>query len=186
MQSLLGFTIILLMQAAGEALVRWLHLPVPGTIIGMALLLLALAWVPIRTPVQACADFLLAHMAVLFVPINVGIMIQLPLLQQYGGKIAIVLVVSTLVGVGATALAMQAMMRRPDDQEAASVPPTAARQSQASSPVQGESLGASTDAPSAAEPPAVPTAAGTSFACAGAAGAAGCVNHATSPMNPRP
>ncbi|MDO5288449.1 MAG: CidA/LrgA family protein [Pseudomonadota bacterium] len=111
MQGLQGFTLILLMQALGEGLVRLLHLPLPGPVIGLLLLLLALYWPPLRQPVQVCADFLLSHLALLFVPISVGVVSQLPLLQQYGGRIALVLVLSTAVGLGVTALALRALMR---------------------------------------------------------------------------
>lgn len=112
MQALQGFTLILLMQAIGEGVVRLLHLPLPGPVVGMALLLLALSWPPMRAPVQACADFLLSHMALLFVPISVGVISQLPLLQQYGVRIAIVLLVSTVAGLAVTAWFMQALMQR--------------------------------------------------------------------------
>lgn len=112
MQGLQGFTFILLMQAAGEAIVRLLGLPLPGPIVGMALLLVALAWPAIRQPVQVCADFLLSHLALLFVPISVGVVTQLPLLQQYGGRIALVLLVSTAFGLVVTAWVAQWLMRQ--------------------------------------------------------------------------
>lgn len=112
MQGLQGFTFILLMQAAGEATVRLLGLPLPGPIVGMALLLLALAWPAIRQPVQVCADFLLSHLALLFVPISVGVVTQLPLLQQYGGRIVLVLLVSTAFGLVVTAWVAQWLMRQ--------------------------------------------------------------------------
>ena len=111
MQGLQGFTILLLMQAAGEGLARLLHLPLPGPVIGMMMLLPSLAWRPLRAPVQACAEFLLSHLALLFVPISVGVVSQLPLLQQYGGRIAIILLASTALGLVVTALVMQWLMR---------------------------------------------------------------------------
>ena len=77
----------------------------------LILLLPCLAWKPLREPVQACSEFLLSHLSLLFVPISVGVVSQLPLLQQYGGRIAIILLASTALGLVVTALVMQWLMR---------------------------------------------------------------------------
>lgn len=117
MQGLQGFTLILLMQAVGELLARGLHLPLPGPVIGLFLLLLALSWPPVREPVRVCADFLLGHLALLLVPISVGVVSQLPLLQRYGGRIALVLVVSTTAGLAVTAWVMRALIKTPENDD---------------------------------------------------------------------
>ena len=51
--ALRGLALLLLLQAAGEALAHALALPFPGPVIGMALLLPALQWPWFRAPVQA-------------------------------------------------------------------------------------------------------------------------------------
>ncbi len=117
MRGLQGFTILLLLQAAGELLARALHLPLPGPVIGMMLLLACLAWTPLRAPVQACAEFILSHLSLLFVPISVGVITLLPLLQTYGLRLAVVLLVSTVLGLAATGWALQWLLRRSAPQQ---------------------------------------------------------------------
>jgi putative effector of murein hydrolase LrgA (UPF0299 family) len=108
------------LQSLGELLSRGLLLPFPGPVIGMLLLLLALRWPLVRQPVAACADFLLAHLSLLFVPVGVGVMTHLSIVSQYGGRMLVVLVLSTLIGLAVTALLLNRLWRQtppgsPDD-----------------------------------------------------------------------
>lgn len=103
MDGLRGLAWLLALQSMGELLARGLNLPFPGPVVGMALLLLALQWPPVRQPVAACADFLLGHLSLLFVPVGVGVMTHLGLLAQYGGRMLAVIVLSTWIGLGVTA-----------------------------------------------------------------------------------
>jgi holin-like protein len=112
MQALRGLAWLLVFQSAGELLARALKLPFPGPVIGMVLLLPALSWVVVREPVTASADFLLSHLSLLFVPVGVGVMTHLPLLGQYGFRILLVLVVSTLVGLAVSVLGLYLLQRR--------------------------------------------------------------------------
>lgn len=106
MQGLRGLAWLLALQSAGELLARALHLPFPGPVVGMVLLLLALRWPLVREPVAQCADFLLAHLSLLFIPVGVGVMTHLALLSQYGGRMLLVLVLSTWIGLAVTALVL--------------------------------------------------------------------------------
>ena len=94
------------MQSLGELLARGLSLPFPGPVVGMLLLLLALRWPVVREPVAACANFLLSHLSLLFVPVGVGVMTHLGLLGQYGVRMLIVIVLSTWIGLAVTALVL--------------------------------------------------------------------------------
>jgi len=116
MKALQGFAWLLVLQSAGETLARLLMLPFPGPVVGMVLLLVALRWSLVRDSVAAVAEFLLAHLSLLFVPVGVGVMTHLGLLGQYGLRMAVVIVLSTWVGLGVTALVLRALMRgdRPD------------------------------------------------------------------------
>lgn len=100
--ALRGFAILLVLQCIGEMLSRLLRLPLPGPVVGMLLLLPALGWNFVREPVAQCADFLLSHLSLLFVPVGVGIVANLGLLSDYGGRMALVLVLSTWAGMVAT------------------------------------------------------------------------------------
>lgn len=111
MNALRGLAVLLLLQAAGEALGHALALPFPGPVIGLALLLPALQWPPLREPVQAVAELLLEHLSLLFVPVGVGVVTHLALLSRYGLQLVVVIVVSTWIGMAVTALVLRASIR---------------------------------------------------------------------------
>jgi holin-like protein len=112
MNALRGFAWLLVLQSAGELLSRGLHLPFPGPVVGLVLLLIALTLPAVREPVGACADFLLSHLSLLFVPVGVGVMTHLDLVSEYGGRMLIVIVLSTWIGLAITALTLRALMKR--------------------------------------------------------------------------
>ena len=112
MNALRGFAWLLVLQSAGELLAHALQLPFPGPVVGMVLLLVALNLEWVRTPVAACAEFLLAHLSLLFVPVGVGVMTHLSLLSEFGGRMLVVVVLSTLIGLAVTALVLRALMPR--------------------------------------------------------------------------
>ena len=111
MQMLQGVAILLTLQSLGEVLARLLHLPYPGPVIGMVLLLIALRLPAVQCRVRAVADFLLAHLSLLFVPVGVGVITQLTLLADYGLRLVVVLVLSTWVGMAVSALVLRWLMR---------------------------------------------------------------------------
>ncbi len=111
MKALQGFAWLLVLQSAGEALSRLLGLPLPGPVVGMVLLLGALRLPLVRASVATVAEFLLGHLSLLFVPVGVGVMTHLGLLGHYGLRMATVIVLSTWVGLGVTALVLRALMR---------------------------------------------------------------------------
>lgn len=113
-----ALTQLLLFQLAGEVIARGLDLPIPGPVIGMALLFLYLAW---RrgpdTELQQTAQGLLRHLSLLFVPAGTGVMLHLHRLQDEWLPILLSLVVSTAVTLAVTAVIMQALSRRPAGSE---------------------------------------------------------------------
>lgn len=111
MLALRGFAWLLVLQSAGELLAHALGLPFPGPVVGLVLLLVALRFESVRTPVAACADFLLAHLSLLFVPVGVGVMTHLGLIGEYGARMLAVIVLSTWIGLAVTALALRALMK---------------------------------------------------------------------------
>ena len=111
MPALTGLAWLLVCQSAGEALARLLHLRLPGPVIGLLLLLVLLRWPAVRKTVGACADALLAHLSLLFVPVGVGVMIHLAILSQYGVRVAVALVLSTWIGLAVTALVLRRLLR---------------------------------------------------------------------------
>ncbi|MGR4870654.1 CidA/LrgA family protein [Variovorax sp. LARHSF232] len=103
MQGLRGLAWLLVFQSIGEVLSRAFSLPLPGPVLGLILLLIALRWPLVREPVGECANFLLAHLSLLFIPVGVGVMTHLALLAQYGGRMLLVIVLSTWIGLAVTA-----------------------------------------------------------------------------------
>ena len=112
-----ALTWLLLYQLAGEVLARLLSLPVPGPVIGMALLFCTLVvrghtGRPIPQSMQHTANVLLQHLALLFVPAGTGVMLHLQLIADEWRPISAALIVSTLGGMTVTALILKALTRR--------------------------------------------------------------------------
>jgi holin-like protein len=109
---LAGITWLLVFQCAGEALVRVLGLPVPGPVLGMALLFGALRLRP-RIPenVGAAADGLARHLSLLFVPAGVGVMLYLSRLADEWVPIVAALVISTILAIAVAALTFARLSR---------------------------------------------------------------------------
>ena len=112
MKPLQGLAFLLLMQSGGEALSHLLKLPVPGPVVGMVLLLLALRWRPEQDAVAPAAGFLLQHLSLLFVPVGVGVMTHLALLSTHGLQLVLVIVLSTWIGMAVTALVLRLLQAR--------------------------------------------------------------------------
>ncbi len=112
MKALRGLAILLLLQAAGEALARAFALPFPGPVIGLALLLPLMTVASLREPVSEIAGILLTHLSLLFVPIGVGVVAHLSLLSQHGARLVIVIVLSTWIGMAVTSLVLQVLLKR--------------------------------------------------------------------------
>lgn len=106
MLALRGLAWLLALQSIGELLARGLSLPFPGPVIGMMLLLVALRWQAVRASVGGCADFLLLHLSLLFVPVGVGVMTHMSLVSQYGLRMLAVVVLSTLAGLLVTVMTL--------------------------------------------------------------------------------
>lgn len=120
-----GFSVLLVCQLAGEAAVRALALPLPGPVLGMALLFVALLardrWSLWGRPpaflregaVEGAGRALLANLSLLFVPAGVGVIRNADVFSQHGVALAAALVVSTLltllVAVGAFRLVSRMM-----------------------------------------------------------------------------
>ena len=112
---LAAFAVLLLFQCLGEGIVFVLRLPLPGPVAGMLLLAAALIVFPkLQVLVEQAANALLAHLSLLFVPVGVGVMTHLSLITEYGGRLLLVIGLSTLIGLLVTALVLNALGRRGD------------------------------------------------------------------------
>jgi len=108
-----GLTILLLAQVAGELLSRGFGLPIPGNVIGMALLLIGLGcgWVKLAW-VEEASELLLSHLALFFVPAGVGVMVYFQLIADEWLPIVVATIVSTFVVMTVTGLLADRLERR--------------------------------------------------------------------------
>jgi holin-like protein len=107
-----AFAALLICQLAGEAAVRATGLPLPGPVVGMALLFaLMLMRAPLPQELNPTADGILKHLSLLFVPAGVGVVQQLDRLGHDGLRLVLVIVVTTVISLAVTALVFAAAAR---------------------------------------------------------------------------
>ena len=95
-----------------DCAVRYFHLPLPANVTGMLALLalILLGWVRVEW-FRAGAGWLLAEMLLFFVPAVVAVVNYQDLLLQEGWRIMLVLLISTTLVLGTTALVVDRVYR---------------------------------------------------------------------------
>lgn len=111
MNVLRGFALLLVCQTLGELFVRGLRIPLPAPVVGMGVAWVMLSVPALRAPLGAAADVLLTHLSLLFVPVGVGVVAHLSQLQAHGMAFAVVLLLSTWIGLAVTSLVLKALWR---------------------------------------------------------------------------
>lgn len=103
--ALLGFVLLVALQWLGGWLMARAHAPIPGSVVGMALLAVGihLRAIPQRL-VRASAELLVRHLTLLYVPAGVGVLLYVGLLRREwlpiaGGALASLVTVLATVGV---------------------------------------------------------------------------------------
>ncbi|WP_291995523.1 CidA/LrgA family protein [Candidatus Accumulibacter sp. ACC003] len=110
-----AITLLLLFQLLGEVIAKTLALPIPGPVIGMALLFAALAARGGPTAnLRQTAQGLLQHLSLLFIPAGTGVMLHFQRLSDEWLALALSLFGSTLLTIAVTALALRFLARRRD------------------------------------------------------------------------
>ena len=108
MNFIIGFIWLLAYQLLGEIVVITFELSVSGPVIGLILLLLTLI---IRgkegESLKSAANNLLSHLAMLFVPAGVGLMVHYELLAKEWLAISVALVLGTVIMLVSCALIMK-------------------------------------------------------------------------------
>ena len=116
--------LILLLQLAGEAVQKYFELAVPGPVIGLIMLLgLLLSHLnasgqilTFRQQLITTSEILLGHLSLLFVPIGVGVVMHLQLLESQLVKVLGVIVIGTLSTLVITAILFNALTSREADE----------------------------------------------------------------------
>lgn len=108
MKLLRQFAIILVICFLGEALHRVFNLPIPGSVVGMILLLIGLMSGVIKLKhIEETSEFLLEHLAFFFVPAGVGIISSLDVMKGNWVPLLIIIVISTIVVMITTGITVQ-------------------------------------------------------------------------------
>ncbi len=122
-----GWLILVGFYGLGAALHKWGHIPLPGSLIGMLLLALALnvGWVKLSAVEQA-SRFLLTHMLLFFIPIVVAVVPYVAVVRQQPWTIVLSLFLGTPLVI-LTAGAIVQRMGRKSGSEPAVLPGTKGR-----------------------------------------------------------
>ncbi|MBU5670808.1 CidA/LrgA family protein [Paenibacillus brevis] len=114
--------VLILFTLAMNALARWLHLPIPGTILGIIVLFLLLKLNIVKLDwVEAGASWLLAELLLFFIPAAVGIMEYIPMLKSDGVRILIVVLSSTVIVMVSSGLIATRISRRKEQKTTCSL-----------------------------------------------------------------
>ncbi len=110
----LGQILILwLIYICSQYAVSLLHLPIPGSVLGMLLLYFALSKKIISLKlIEKGALFLTKHLTFLFLPFVIGLMSYGDLIKASGIQLLVMIVASTLIGMIATGAASQFLSKK--------------------------------------------------------------------------
>ena len=111
--------IILLYQLIGELFQKFFGLSIPGPVIGLVLLLLTLLLiqkrqrvVPIKEDLFNSAEILLNYLPLLFIPVGVGVVMHLSLLEDNLASVIFVIISGTLSTLALTGYIMEKILRK--------------------------------------------------------------------------
>tara|TARA_Y100001968_G_scaffold278131_1_gene273320 strand:- start:58 stop:426 length:369 start_codon:yes stop_codon:yes gene_type:complete len=111
--------IILLYQLIGELFQKFFGLSIPGPVIGLVLLLLTLLLiqkreraVPIKEDLYNSAEILLNYLPLLFIPVGVGVVMHLSLLEDNLASVVLVIILGTLLTLALTGYVMEKILRK--------------------------------------------------------------------------
>jgi putative effector of murein hydrolase LrgA (UPF0299 family) len=110
---LAALALLLGLQLLGTLLVDLAHLPVPGAVVGLVVLLSVGARFPgLLRRAEPAGEPLLKHLQLLFVPPGVGALTQLSTILDSAGPLALAVVGSFALGLVAAGVLLQVLLRR--------------------------------------------------------------------------
>jgi holin-like protein len=113
--------IIFFFQLLGEALKKFFEMRIPGPVIGLVLLLIALIFlkkfktkvvINLKNDVENTSNYILSYLSLLFVPIGVGVVMHLSYLENNLFKVLFIVFVSTILTISLTAFLMEKINKR--------------------------------------------------------------------------
>ena len=108
-----ALALLLISQLVGEVAVQWLHLPLPGPLIGM-LLLFATLVIRGGAPdgLRDLAGNLLQNLMLLFIPAVTGVMLHFERVGQEWLPFLAAAVIGTAITMAVTVLTLRLMLKR--------------------------------------------------------------------------
>lgn len=97
----------------GVGIVTYLHIPLPGSVIGLLLLVLSLIFKIIKVEyIQDGASFLIGVLTLFFIPATVGVIDYPELMSITGLLIILAVIASTLISIYVTGLLTQLIEKK--------------------------------------------------------------------------
>ena len=113
MKYLRQFSIILFISTLGELLHAWIPLPIPASVYGLVLMLLALVTGILKVhQVKEVSSFLIEIMPVMFIPAGVGLLKSWPALQPIWIPVVLTVVLTTIIVMAVTGKVAEAVIRK--------------------------------------------------------------------------
>ena len=113
MKILRQFAVILAIWLIGEMINRFLKIPIPGSVIGMLILLGLLQLRVIKEEsLKEMSDFLLGNLAFFFIPSAAAIMIYFGDIKESLLKIVVITIGTTVFVMAVTGLTVQWLIKR--------------------------------------------------------------------------
>ncbi len=113
MKKIQEFLIILLISFIGEMISILIPLPVPGSVYGLVLMLLALIFKIIKIDqVRSTSKFLIEIMPIMFIPAGVGLMISFETLKPILLEVVVITIITTILVMGVSGAIAQLIVSR--------------------------------------------------------------------------
>ncbi|KKO54682.1 CidA/LrgA family holin-like protein [Paenibacillus sp. DMB20] len=107
-----GFMLISILM---DHLAGWLHLSIPGSILGIAVVFILLETGVLKLKwIELGANWLLAELLLFFIPAAVGVMKYFPMLESDGIQIVAVVLFSTVTVMVSSGLVAMVISKRKD------------------------------------------------------------------------
>lgn len=113
MKYLRQFAIILFVSLLGELLRILIPLPIPASVYGLVLMLVALTTGMLKVhQVKVAADFLIEIMPVMFIPAGVGLLDSWPALRSVWIPVVLITLLTTIIVMAVTGQVAQKIIRK--------------------------------------------------------------------------
>ncbi|HHV71798.1 MAG TPA: CidA/LrgA family protein [Clostridia bacterium] len=108
-----GMTILVLLLTLGEILSRLLPLPIPGNVIGLILMVIALSIGVVKLEqVEEAGNLLLNNLPVFFIPAGISIILYFDLIRAEWLPILVSIIASTLIVLVTTGKLVDFLQKR--------------------------------------------------------------------------